>query len=391
MMPSIQILYYTSTIVGITALVVSFLLCYFYPLAKHLFEVLLFLTLGKCFITFLVPAAFDFNIGFLPLIENSFFILSIILSYVIVKYEFKKVALVLICLIVLTYYIIYSSTTPVLAEYPNAARDLAGGGNPELLLIWRLSNVGGFGFAYCSAPIGLFALEMILKSNKLIIKLIAAFFFCNIAFLIFIAQYTTLLVFFSVCAIYMLYQRIKNKLITTIFIFGVLLFLLFFKDIMFLISNIADGMGLDALSHHFDDFGETAQGSELRSKRDDLAKVALSIWLQSPIWGNWGVATPSNPLYITVMSSHTGVGSLLATSGIIGFGFMSYFLYIGWKYIHGLLLEKYCDSLIFDMSFVFMIIVWFINPITGFYELELMVFSFVPMATFYFNKYLYES
>lgn len=389
MIPRIHLLYYTSTIVGLSALIISFILSSIYTRAKHLFNILFLLTLGKCIITFFIPAALDFNIGFLSIIENSFYILSIILSYIIIEYKLKKTALILIGIIALSYYIVYSATTPVLATYHNAARDLAGGGDPAQLLIWRLANVGGFGFSYCSAPIGLLALEITIKSNKLLIKILSAFIFCNIAVLIFIVQYTTLLVFFVVCAIFLIYRQLKNKIVTAIIIIGALLFTAFFKDIMFYISEYARGLGLDALSHHFDDFGDTADGRYLRSKRDDLAKVALSIWMESPIWGNWSILVPSNPLYETVMESHTGVGTLLATTGLIGLSLMSSFLYIGWKYIHQLLQKKGCDSLVFDMSFIFMIIVWFINPITGFYELELMVFSFVPLATYRFNKYMH--
>lgn len=377
---------YVSTFVGALAVVLSLAIAIFKPWTRHFYKVLLGVTVAYSLLNFLIPGGMIFNIGFLPILENSFFILPMIMAYDIIVRQDRKSSLILVIALSIMFYIVYQATMIVLVEYPNAARDLAQGTDAQQLMEWRFGNVGGFGFSYCTAPIGLILLEMTLKS-KGVYRLIAAFFFVYVSIFIFMVQYTTLLVFYGMGCVILLYRSIKNVALRFFIIGCGILVACFMTEILSMLSEAASMGGFDSLAHHFDDFAGTTQGEELRSKRGNIAVAALDLWLDSPLWGNWAVNTPQSPQYLTVMGAHSGVATILASSGIIGLSLHFIFLFTAWKYIHRALIAQDCNPIVFDISFLFLIIVDFINPIFNIYEMPLMTFLLVPVTILYFKKY----
>lgn len=385
LLPSIKYTY-ISTYVGGFAAILCLVIAIMEPQTRHLYKLLLGYVLLYSLLNFFVPGGMIFNIGFLPILENSFFMLPIIMAYDILKRNDRYSSLILIISLSLMFYIVYQATTAVLIEYPGAARDLAQGTDAEKLMEWRFGNVGGFGFSYCAAPIGFALLELTLRS-KGIYKFIFGFFLIYVSIVIFLVQYTTLLVFYSIGCMIFLFKEFKSWPIRALILFGCLIIVIFLGEFLSMISDAAAQGGFESLAHHFEDFAGTTEGEELRSKRGDIALAALNIWLDSPIWGNWAVNTPTNSLYLTVMGAHSGVAAILASTGLIGLTLHFTILFLAWKYIRQALVSQECAPLVFDISFLFLIVVDFINPIFSIYEMPLMTFLFVPVVIFYFKKY----
>lgn len=375
-----------STNVGVFVILLSLLLVLFKPKIRHFYTVLIGVTFLYSLLTFLIPAGLDFNVGFLPVLEHSFFILPMLMAYDIITNQDRKSALLLIILVSVMFYVVYQATMVVLIEFPNAARLLAQGSNAEQLVEWRDANVGGFAFSYCAAPVGLILFEMGLKSKGLV-RVVSIFLCVYLSIFIFLTQYTTLLVFYALGCIFLLYLTIKNRTVKIVLILLGCVVVFFITDILSLIAESTSQGGYNDLAGHFDDFANTSQGEELRSSRNRLAMSALRLWVESPIWGNWAVGLTSSPDYITVMHAHSGVASILASTGIIGLFLHFFFFAIGFRYIRGALIRQNCSPLAFDISFLFLLIVDFINPILTSYEFALMTFLGVPLTIFYFKKY----
>lgn len=377
---------YVSTIVGIGVIALTLIIVLCSPCTRMLYGKLIGITLTYSLLYYFIPGGLVPNIGFLPVLEYSMYIFPIILTFSIISRGARKEAFILIVALSIMFYIVYQATMIMLIKYPFIARDLAQGGSSEKIMEWRMGNVGGFGFSYCAAPVGLLLLELVFKTKRLY-KVIFAFLLVYVSIFIFLAQYTTLLIFYAVGTGILIYKNITHPLLRIFLILSLIAFFLFMGDVFSLISNATEEGGFTALSHHFDDMADASQGAILRTSRRKLAIAALKVWLDSPIWGNWGVALPSSPLYMIVMPAHSGVATILASLGVVGLYLHFLFLYYAWKYIHLKLKDRNCRPLVFDVSVIFLVIIDFINPINNLQELALMTFLFVPFTIYYFKKY----
>ena len=373
------------TYVGLTAFIIILLLAFFNPNFRITIRKLFVIILLTCVITFIVPAGFNFNIGFIPLLEYSIFALPAVLGAVFISEKKKWMILFLIIATAYMLFMVVQSTMHVLIEYPSAARDLAQGIDTPQLTEWRMANVGGFGFAYCAAAVGFLLFSLLVLKSNLILKVGYVVLFIYISIFIFLAQYTTLLVFYAVGIGFLIFRRIQSTAIKMILLIITMVIALSLQDIMYAVSDYCNANDLSALGHHFDDFGDALGGKDLRSSRRYLAIRALDIWLDSPIWGMPNCKIPSNINYLPVMEAHSGMASMLASTGIIGVAFTGMFFYSLWNMVRSALKHQNLSTLGFDISTLFMVVVFFINPIFNVSEISVTTFFLVPAVTYFLN------
>ena len=370
---------------GAITLILTAALALFNPYMRSNIRRIYIVILSVCIITFFVPSGFIFNIGFLPLIEYSIFAFPAILAYVLISERKNTIILSLMAFLAVLVIMVIKSTMQVLIDYPSAARDLAQGIETPQLMEWRMNNVGGFGFAYGVAAIGFLLLSLIMKKSNIVFKTAYIALFVYVSTFIFLAQYTTLLVFYTLGIAFLLFRRINSSALRLILIITGIIILASLKDIMYELANYCNANDLAALGHHFDDFGDAISGKDLRSSRNDLAKRAIDVWLESPIWGVPNSKIPGNVNYLAVMEAHSGVASILGSTGILGLSLTLGFFYLLWKLLRNTLIHRGFSALGLDVSTIFMLIVFFINPIFSAPEISVTTFFIVPAVTYLLN------
>lgn len=381
LLPSVKYSF-VSTTIALAVIFLSVLILYNYTFTWEIYSKLLLITFIYSLLVWVVPGGMHFKIGFLPVLENSFYILPVLLSYSIINRHDKRESQFFIIILSVVLFIVYNATQIALIENPGVARTLAQGDFSDELMELRFGNVGGFGFAYCIAPIGLLLLQLSFKLRSWK-RLIALFLLIYISIFIFLTQYTTLLVFYTIGIGLLIFCNIENKFLRFIIILSLFFTIFYISDILSGLSNFTHEGGYDSLEGHFEDFYGMTQGEDMRSSRGDRASDALKIWLKSPIWGNYDANVPGTMIYPIILGAHSGVATILASTGIIGLFLYFTFLFYCWKPLHVSLKNQNCNPLVLDISFLFLIAVSFINPISSSYELPLIIFLFVPLTIYY--------
>lgn len=308
--------------VSITELSMFFYLSFIYKKdgLTHIIKILKNL-LPYMLLMFVVAKSFDFKMGFLhPFLTAWVMLFPAILCINVIERnsKFEQRSIVLISFAMICY--IVFNTIKAFAETPDIMRVLTASIiTEEDRFIFNMKNIGGYGIAYgCGAIVVL--LTTILRSgieNK-ILRNIVILLLLYMAYLVFNAQFATLLFLTISCTMLSISYTIENKSKKLLFVFICILIMivlpLIFSLFIQFYNDTTVGLKLARFSTNVFENGDLKNSSGQRSQNQFNA---LTLFFHSPIWGHDIVTNSHNA--IVYYASHSTVLAVLVATGIIGF------------------------------------------------------------------------
>lgn len=309
-----------------------------------------------------------------------FFIPALWFFYSIKYCNFKHYKILIIFFIFLTFFILIK-TLFALENNQWISRILAQGkesDTPEIRF-YRLQNIGGFEFSYMIGILTICFVWGAFRSKKLSTKVLLSILAIISYYFIIKTMYTTLLLLTTICLIIMFYFFIKNKGLKLLFIFSMILIIIILPNIFKSLSLVFND---SLLSEKFMNIYYTLTGNGIDSlgSRPILIKNSLNNWLMNPILG--GNVINSN--------SHSFIFSILEKNGLIGLSIFIFLFYQTWKLINFNLKKINIELLLFNICFLYFILLSVLNPIGYVFELSIVTFFITPVFSIIIEKSKYN-
>lgn len=286
------------------------------------------------------------------------------------------------------------STIIAVSEDPSIIRGLASGftdKNNDYYMTYRLKNVGGLFFAY-SIPIELPALFFFAAANKktgnTISSVIAIILIVMLTYIAYISMYTFLIIVTTI-ALILIFVR-KRKKLYWLFIPAAVALAFILPSVF---SFIATRVNSVTVSNRFMELSMLLKGV---STGDDIAyrmqllRDHLSLFFQSPVWGNTFVSKTGTVLYKT--NAHSTYLGFLSQVGVLGFSLYVMLLKnVRLSLSNFFSREKnYCE--VVKICYWIMILIGAINSLANAYDLAFILCVFVPCLLYSsgYDMYLYN-
>lgn len=191
-------------------------------------------------------------------------------------------------------------------DYP--CRELATPNNPELDLLYKAHNIGGYGFIYYLLLIFPILVKRIREKYSLLdLAVLVCGVYCVIR-----SEYTTALLIMLVTGCCLLYVITKSTIVKIAsLVFGVAC-VFFLKDILiFAGSLVGDSFFVEQRINMLLDFGETGSTDGDMAERQDLYMLSLNSFLSNPIFG--GFFSSGNHV-----GGHSEILDYIGHSGLVG-------------------------------------------------------------------------
>jgi len=204
-------------------------------------------------------------------------------------------------------------------DYP--CRELATPNNPEMDVLYKSKNIGGYGFVYyLLLLIPILVKKIREKRNLLELVVLICSVYCVIR-----SEYTTALLIMLVTGCAILFVIGKNKLLKVISIAIAVVCIFFWKDILiFAGSLVGDSFFVEQRINMLLDYNETGATEGDMAERQDLYMQSLNSFLSNPLFGGF---FSSN----THVGGHSEILDYIGHSGLIGLGVLS-LMYKNLKY-----------------------------------------------------------
>lgn len=305
-------------------------------------------------------------------IRNIRFFLPALWALYALKYTKKNQQTLFIVLFLAMTIFILRKTFIALDEFPEIARELAQGkGHSWELDEYRLGNVGGFEFSYMIGVITFCFAELFFRFKNLFLKL--AFLLLIVVCFNFIIQtmYTTLLILTFIGVSMLFYLHIKEPFVKVLFLLTALILALFMGNIFLWLSTIFPPES--GLVFKFEKLHNAISTNDIYAmgSRPEHMAVALSYWLDNPIFG----------VFAETNNAHSLIVSTLSNYGLTGLCIYLYLYFSIWRHLSNCLKEMNCDTKLLNVSLTYLFALSFFNPIGYCFEISIAAFFAVPIFT----------
>jgi len=320
-----------------------------------------------------ITGAYSFVESINQAIRNIRFFIPCLWTVYCIKYCSLKKGKVLLIIFLCVYFMILTKTLDALNSDQWITRILAKSSTEDTpeIRAYRLQNIGGFEFSYMTGIIALLFFYGAISFEKIWSKILSLSLFASCFYFIIKTMYTTLLILTSIGILLMVLFKSKSHIfrLFTVLIFGVLFFTL--PQILLILSEYFDG---SLLSTKFLQIHDTLTGQGLDSlgSRPEKILSAISLWSQHPIFG-------SNS---TEANAHSLFFETLASSGLAGCSVMVITFIWTYKIIVKEIIGIGIDPMLTRISFVFIGLLSFFNPIGYCFELPIAAFFVAPIFSY---------
>lgn len=347
-----------------------------YQRERHIRDILIILFCG---IVQGVVAYLNDNATLSEIINEPIRALRIIVPCFILYYVLKTSKKIKLFLwIFLTALFLYISVTTLISllENPWIVRELAGAGEEEKMMSYRMQNVGGFEFSYAFGLMLPLFITLAFKSKYKLIKILGVLLAVFIIYYILSAQYMILFII-SIISVFIIVLRGSNEPhIKAIAIFISIASLILIAPIFRWIASLNVGDIMRSRLLNLADFFNGNREIGETSSRVDLYKDALREFLHHPIAGQYSSNASGE--------SHSLVLGTLARTGIIGLSFLIAEFFIYYQTNKDFLQEHDVNTELFNIIFICYVILTVLNPIGYAYEIAIVIFLYVPLTTVLF-------
>jgi len=362
----------------IVALGIIFLFVYYF-FEKAILKTILsfafcFFMLFLIYYFFTYPDDMNKSVG---IITQSFLsTLPLFLFMFLQKYGRKNNKPIIVIVSLMIAYVLINTYIALLFN-PNITRILAYGASNEYNLnIYRMHNIGGFGFSYAVGFLSVYLFWQVInkKRNRIFFLLCFAF---SLMYLISTQYFIDILVVFTGMSI-ILFQSIKNSFWRMFSITFMIILIFALPYIFYWIADIVNSL---SLREKFYEIAEIMQSGTILGS-STLARKAVymqsfNAFLSSPIIGiTIGVDTG---IY-DIVGNHSTVFDFLATTGIIGTSIYGVLIFVVNKNIVRILMNVSVKvKTLFSVCIFLYLVISFLNPIFSTFEISGMLFFYIPM------------
>lgn len=340
---------------------------------------------GLALIFFIVPYSFGIKDSVNTLQQLVIFLAPMFIGMMIIEKskENKKLFSVFLTAMCIMIVVVYFATVKELSINPAVMRNLATGDNTEELVMYRMSNVGGFGFAYAMGIMSIVTFYLTLYYKGLLRFVFLVLSVVMVSF-IYKSQYTTLLILLIATVFVLSIIKSKHILTKLILLFFGLITVLFVGD---LFSWAASVTNLTALKLHFSNIADFFLNGNVNTTRPEYYAKAFNLFLTSPLIGVVGI-TKDPVAWSIINQSHSTQLPILAETGLIGSILYNCYLFFMWRTIQKALKRNGNSTILFTLCFIYIFILSWINPVFLVFELSMVVFAVVPsiICLFDFKK-----
>lgn len=234
---------------------------------------------------------------------------------------------------------------------------------------FRRQNVGGFEFSYMMGIITFCLTWAALKVKNILLKVFLILGVILCFYYIIETMYTTLLLLTFLGVLLLLFLEIKNPIIKGAVVIGAIIVAFSLPPILKILSTAFDSKSL--LNAKFENLYLAVTKGELGlvGSRPEKIMHSFQNWIKHPIFG----------FYDSNSNSHSLMLSTLETSGIVGFVPWAAMFFYGYGMLKKELKEKGVSIKLTFVSFAFVILLSFFNPIGYVFEVTIAAFFIVPV------------
>lgn len=280
---------------------------------------------------------------------------------------------ILICSLIIFIYVIVKTISMMQVD-PTIARAMTSGLTDEdYVLQMKLLGIGGYGISYASGLLALSSLSVYLSSTSSKMKYGSLVSFLFFMYMVFNAQFTTLIILTVLCIGTMLFLNSKSKSEKVLWIFLTIIVVCL---VPMIIQQLISLYGDSPVTWHLEELCNklTGVGVVEESQRDVYRSQIISLMLESPFWGH---NVDGQYAYLFTHSHSTILGYGLAT-GFVG----GYFYIVTYIKSFRYAVSHYSATLM-KMSFfpvvIFYVLLSFFNP-TNSIEINFVFFLLVPLV-----------
>lgn len=234
---------------------------------------------------------------------------------------------------------------------------------------YRRQNIGGFEFSYMMGIIALCLTWSALKVKNIPFKVLSILGVLLCFYYIIETMYTTLLLLTFIGVFLLLFLEIKNPIIKGAVVIGAIIMAFSLAPILKFLSTAFDNESL--LNTKFENLylALVNDNLDLVGSRPEKIMHSFQNWIKNPIFGS----------YDSSSNSHSLVLSTLETGGIVGFIPWFAMFFYGYNLLKKELKEKGVSAKLIFVSFAFVILLSFFNPIGYVFEVTIAAFFIVPI------------
>ena len=309
--------------------------------------------------------------GINEMIRSIRFFLPVLWACYALRYCDKNHIKVFVVFFIVMIAFICSRTLEALREFPSIARILAQGksdGSAELNL-FRIHNVGGFGFSYMMGVVTISSVGMAIESERVCDRVIWIGAATLSFYFILQTLYTTLLLLTIAGSCYAAVLKVKNKRIKFAIIFLSIFGLFLIPSLLGIIAAILpndSALPVRLLSLQ----QALLQGNmALIGSRPARLAQGIKVWLSRPFFGN-----PKGSI-----GSHSFVVGTLAQYGIVGMSIFIFMTIFSRKIIMKSLNSSKLPTIPFRASLFYILLLTIMNPIGYLYEITISLFTVTPL------------
>lgn len=311
-LPSIRIRF---GLVEIAVLTIVYSVCFFNSLLPCIKKMVIPMIIYGL-MCFLFGMPFQFKLGFLhPIMTLWIWIFPILMCNCLLERDSIKEQSIIIGYNIILLLVIVVATAKVMLLFPNIMRMMTSGATEAALATSMANmNVGGFGIAYGCGAILLTLVALIMNNTMgTIIKLAVLSGIGLCGFIVFKAQFTTLLGLCIIGIALILYLSIDSPILKILSIVVALFLLTATQPLLYFVIEIYQGT---KVAEHLQDlYASWFEGEQYHSYRNEYFINGLNLFLKSPLLGV-DVTSPEN--HFTYIASHSTVLGVATRSGIIG-------------------------------------------------------------------------
>lgn len=374
----LPVIRYSVPIFYVAPLATIFIVVYFFRYRFFMNEVLFYFGLYGIVAMMYVLVAYPFNLKKgVQIFMEQFMLFFPYYVYRITKRTKLNMKMTVFFSISMMFVFVLISTFIAFGTEPGVARMLTRGSTDELLMAYRMQNIGGYGFSYSIVFLTLFFLTLALETQLTKLKVISVALMGTCLYYLVLAQFGIAILLVGSGIVFILGYRINGRALKWIVITASLLLFAFLPSIMEQLALVLNSetlyvrfMGLAELIRH----GRTSELDIVY--RIQYLKDGIELFMISPIWGN-SLLDPTN--LRVALSTHSTYLELVCSGGIIALS-----AYLTATISHIRKMSKTISDVghrkgYFVICFIF-IIMGMINPTWQAYELGLTLFLFIPLG-----------
>lgn len=304
-------------------------------------------------------------------VRNVRFFLPIFIGCYALKFTTKKQQTFFLFLFGVLVVSILLKTLIELEKDPWISRILAQGSDHTSSEInqFRIENVGGFEFSYMMAVITFCLTWLALKTKKILTRVLAITAVVVCFYYIIETMYTTLLLLTFIGVVALIFFSVKNKTAKFFLVIGAIAISFLMTPIFEILSSAFPEDSL--LNSKFDMIYRALTEKDISNLGSRPALIAESFenWLKAPILGD----------NYDNLTSHSLIMNILQFSGVVGFIPWVAMFFVGYKMLLKEFKEKAIENDLLIVSFLYVFVLSFFNPIGYVFEVTIAAFCIVPM------------